>query len=771
MNDRHFLHTALKVHARVLLLSCVTLFLLLATGCHTDPNAKRQKFLEKGNHEFDQRQYSAALIYYGRALQVDPHFAEAHYKLAQTQLKLNNWGPAYLELQRTVELQPENWQAQLELGQLQLAGGKREEAKKTALMILGANAQNADAKILLASAETALGNLPEALRNAQEAVALAPNRATAYLNLGQIQLRNGNTAEAEASLKKAESLDSQSIVPYVTLGAYYERSKRWPEAEREFQAAIQAVPTDPVPRAGLARLYFAQGKVPEAEQVLTDAKNQLSSNPLAYRMLGDSYLTRGLTDKAVTEFGALSAKYHDDLSVRKTYIQLLILNNRLDEATQLDEQILKKSPHDAEALVLRGQIQLRRHNLADAISTLQGALKDSLENATGHYQLGLAFAENGNIAQAETEWREAVRIRPAFHEAWLSLAASAAQRADWRTLEELSDQLKKNAPNVAEGYLYHATARLNQGDATSAEADLIHLQQIAPLSPLYYVKMGELRLVQHRQAESESFFRQALTHDPDSLEAIRGIVQIDLLKNKTVEALKFVHEQTVRSPNSPGLFLLQAELQWHAKQQQQAEESLSRVLDLDSKSTAAYALRAQIQIAQGQTEKAIATYQRAIELAPLDIRLQMALGGLYETLGNWQDAQSTYQKLLAIQPENALASNNLAYLMLEHGGSPTVALTLAQTARKGLPNLPNSADTLGWAYYYNGAFSAAAPLFEEAAKKVPNNQSYHYHLGLTYEKLGDSTRARAELEKVISISPNSALASKAHEVLTDLKGS
>jgi len=68
--------------------------------------------------------------------------------------------------------------------------------------------------------------------------------------------------------------------------------------------------------------------------------------------------------------------------------------------------------------------------------------------------------------------------------------------------------------------------------------------------------------------------------------------------------------------------------------------------------------------------------------------LQLALGALYERTGNWQGAQSTYQKILTIEPDNPLASNNLAYLYLEHGGNPNMALTLAQTARRGLPNLP-----------------------------------------------------------------------------------
>ena len=139
-------------------------------------------------------------------------------------------------------------------------------------------------------------------------------------------------------------------------------------------------------------------------------------------------------------------------------------------------------------------------------------------------------------------------------------------------------------------------------------------------------------------------------------------------------------------------------------------------------------------------------------------------------MGNWQEAQSTYQKVLATDPQNALASNNLAYLLLEHGGSPTVALTLAQTGRKGLPNLPNSADTLGWAYYNNGGYSVAAPLFEDAVKATPNNPTYRYHLGLTYQKLKDSTRAKAEFEKVIALNPSSQLADQARHQISELAG-
>jgi predicted Zn-dependent protease len=198
-----------------------------------------------------------------------------------------------------------------------------------------------------------------------------------------------------------------------------------------------------------------------------------------------------------------------------------------------------------------------------------------------------------------------VRLRPNLAEAWLALARGAAQRSDWRNLEDLSNQLKKYAPNSAEPYLLHATARMNLGDPIGAEADLMNLQKIAPQSPMYFLKMGELRLAQKRLPEAENMFHQGLSRDPNSLEAIRGLVHVDQAKQKPAEALVFVQEQIKRNSKSPDLYLMQAELQLQAKQPQQAEESLNQAIALNKDFFPAIILLAQVQTANGQLAKAI----------------------------------------------------------------------------------------------------------------------------------------------------------------------
>ena len=148
----------------------------------------------------------------------------------------------------------------------------------------------------------------------------------------------------------------------------------------------------------------------------------------------------------------------------------------------------------------------------------------------------------------------------------------------------------------------------------------------------------------------------------------------------------------------------------------------------------------------------------------------VSLGSVYENKGDWQQARLFYQQALNIQSDYAVAANNLAYILLEHDGDPNLALSLAQTARKGMTYSPNSADTLAWAYYHTGAYSVAAPLLEEAIKKMPTNPTYRYHLGMVYQKLNDNAKARSAFEAAIKAQPDSPAADSARKALSGLAG-
>src|SRR5580765_6856599 len=81
------------------------------SGCSRDPNVRKQKYLESGERYYEKGKYREAAIQYENAIQVDPRFADAHYKLALAEMKLQQWNDAFQQLSRTIEIQPDYYPA------------------------------------------------------------------------------------------------------------------------------------------------------------------------------------------------------------------------------------------------------------------------------------------------------------------------------------------------------------------------------------------------------------------------------------------------------------------------------------------------------------------------------------------------------------------------------------------------------------------------------------------------------------------------------------
>ena len=108
-----------------------------------------------------------------------------------------------------------------------------------------------------------------------------------------------------------------------------------------------------------------------------------------------------------------------------------------------------------------------------------------------------------------------------------------------------------------------------------------------------------------------------------------------------------------------------------------------RLNPTDSAAVIAYT---RAEVTAGDPAKAVAKWQQWTKDHPTDVRGLTLLGTLQESQGDRNGAMDSYKKALAIQPERPIAANNLAYLMVDSGQNLDVALSLAQVARRGMPN-------------------------------------------------------------------------------------
>jgi len=750
--------------------SFLTLGLCLAigllSGCHGDPNVRKQKYLESGKRYSEAGKYNEAVIQFSNALKIDKSFADGHYELAKTYMHMGQVRIAYSELVYTVTLQPSNYKARLDLGNLLLAGGRVDDAQAQADAVKAVQPNNADLHALLAGIAGKKGLRGEALKEIHTALTLDPNRAAFHEDLALLEGSDPTQATlVEDELKKSATLDPKSINARMLLADFYAANKRWPEAEQAARDAIQADPTSLRVRNSLAQLYLREGNQAKAEEVYGQTAKDLSDNPAAVRVLADYYERSGQAQKARAEYQTEAGKYPKNLSLQEGYVRSLLEVGDEDTAIKVIADLVKKNPKDPQVLALNGIVLLRQNKPEDAENFLMNAAKEYPKDSFIQFWLGRAALAKGDLPQAETSLRQSTELAPGRVEAQAELARMAVLRGDMNLLASVADSTIAAVPRFPGGYVWRAVVEMSRNTPDKAEADLKTAMSIAPDSAPAYLQLGKLRFMQKKFPEGVALLEQALDRDPNSIEAMRMLVGYDLYMKQPDKAEARVAAQIAKSPSNSFFYDTLASLQAQGKKLDLATATAQKAMTINSSDGEAVSLYAQIQVLRGQTGNAIGVWEQWIKAHPADASALAVLGMLEESRSNKPKAEAYYKKSLQIQPLQAVAANNLAYMMLMNGENADVALTLAQTARRAMPTSPSTADTLAWAYYTKGAYAFARDLLEEATKEQTNDPTMEYHLGMVYARLANRSSAITHLKRAISLSPSSPTAKEAQDAL------
>jgi Flp pilus assembly protein TadD len=171
---------------------------------------------------------------------------------------------------------------------------------------------------------------------------------------------------------------------------------------------------------------------------------------------------------------------------------------------------------------------------------------------------------------------------------------------------------------------------------------------------------------------------------------------------------------------------------------------------------------------KGDLGSALDSYRKAAELAPSEPKIAAMVAYLETLTGQNEAAIRNLRKQLAINPEDATAMNNLAFVLAETGGELDRALSLAETAYRKFPNNPGMADTLGWVYVKKGLNDSAIQIFSGLVKKYPEEPSLRYHFGVALLQKGKLPEAKAELVMGLSKKPSKDLAERMKDMVAKI---
>jgi tetratricopeptide (TPR) repeat protein len=375
------------------------------------------------------------------------------------------------------------------------------------------------------------------------------------------------------------------------------------------------------------------------------------------------------------------------------------------------------------------------------------------------------YATRGDAAEAEKAYREVLKLNPqaAAAQVELSKLQLLAGRPDESL--KLAQEAARTAPRSLDARLAVARGFIASKNLPAADREVRALLAEYPEVPAVHVQNGFLQAQKKDPTAARASFNRALSLDPESLEALAGLVSLDLSAKDTASAKARIDQRLNAGKPSESLLLLAARTYASANDLPGAERMLKQALEANPESLSAYGMLAQVYMAQRRLDEARREFDNVAERQARPIAALTMAGMILQAQGNNAEAQKRFERVVGIDPAASVAANNLAWLLAENGGDLNRALELAEAATRATPDVPEMMDTLGWVYYKKDLPKLAIPQFERAAQKAPENAMYHHHLGLAYLQAGSVAEARQALERALAAHPDPATTAQIRQAL------
>lgn len=513
------------------------------------------------------------------------------------------------------------------------------------------------------------------------------NKALEFFIDGVTQESMGQSSEAILSFQKSLIYDSTTTRAATT---YYNLAKNLLTEKQPalaLQAAVKSVRLDSVNseyRALLASLYFENTRYKEAAGVYEKLVTDFpDNNDFLYKLAVMYQLTKN-TGKAIETYDLYIQRFGEDFNVRMQQLMVYDARNERNKVTSVLNSMIKSDP----------------------------------ENDNLRKTLSKEYLTAGKLDSAELALLPILTSRPNDVQTLLSLAELSYRASDTtKTADYLKKLIYSSEINDEEligvGQSYFMMAK----EDSTAIGFALHL-----FSEMEAVKKDDWRpkwflginlLSKGKNKEASDRFEFVVSRKPEMVQAWQNLsiayLQMSDFKRADVSATK-------------GLVL-------HGMDFQLNYFKGFASLQLNQDSVAAVYLEKAAGINQYTTDPLI------------------LLASIYDKQKQFSKSDSLFEKILKLDPENALVLNNYAYSLSERD------LKLEESRKMSAKSLlkdPNNAaylDTYGWILFKLKDYEGAADYIKRAIDTGDASAVVLEHLGDVFQMMGKPAEARLWWEK------------------------
>ncbi len=478
---------------------------------------------------------------------------------------------------------------------------------------------------------------------------------------------------------------------YYSLGNLYYYLGKYQEALTYVKKALDVAPNDTEYLERLSSVYIGLNEYPKAAETIEKIITLDSNYTYGLYTLARIYQEMKMPSKAISIYERITDKIGYDYDVLRKMYDIYAGFKEMDKATEALEAILKLNPYNGE------------------IKTLLAA----------HYR------EVGRLEDAERLYEEVFAISPKDKNVQAELIKIYFQKNDnTKGFQKFSQLLGKDSLDFYEkvqvGEVYYRLISQDKGalDITTNIFTSLNSQYPNEWIPYYY--LGAIDLVNNNESTYKEKFNKALQYGDTSKQVYLLIGVTYFQRNKMQEAKNALEKGLAHFPN-----------------------------DFDFLN-----LMGNIEQQSGNPSGALTYFEKAKEQNPDDVNNLVALAGLYETFKRYKESNSAYDKVLSIEPDNALALNNYAYYLSERGERLNDAQMMSKKSLEQNPDNASYLDTYGWIMFKVKKYEDARDYILKSLKLNGNSAVVNDHLGDIYDAMGDRANAIKYWKKAYELAPD-----------------
>ncbi len=579
-----------------------------------------------------------------------------------------------------------------------------------------------EARYLLGRSLMEVGDLTSAEVELRKALELKyppdlviPPLANVMLARGQAKKVIADFAKMDLGTPTAQAdLLSTVAVAYSSLGDV-------PAFQSTVAAALQAK-SDHLPALILqARVRAGAKDYDGAFAILDRVLAADSKNSGAWKLKGDVAQAKQGGDGGMEFYRKAVEMRPEFASAHVAIIQLLLKDQKLDEAGKQIDALKKVAPRNPQALFLGASYAYLKKDYKASRDLLQ-QLHKLTQGAPLSFQLaGAVDFATGAFASAEENLTKALQLSPDLPAARMTLINTYLQMGQptkaLAALQPIMGRIEGDANLLSlAGAVYDQMGDMKQAEDYYAKA--------AKLDPKDTTKRTRLALAHLAKGDAEALdeLEDIAAADP-STTASQALVNAYLRRNQVDKAVQTADALAKKTPNDPIVQYL-----------------LGRAL-VAKKDTAG---------ARGSFEKAVAQspgfFPAAASLAALDL-----------TDKKPDEARRRFEKVLAADEKNVQALLALAGLTAQNKGKPEEVLAILARAVAANPTDTAPRLALIEEHMRQKDIKKALAASQDALAAIPENPDVLMTTGRVYLAAGEHNQALVSFNKVASLQPNSGI--------------